>query len=53
MKRLPDGTFHKVDAAVVQRETWKRSAQGWKLYTVDKIRDSVLLVDDKPYKPAS
>jgi hypothetical protein len=49
MQRLPDGTLHKVEAAVVQRETWKRTAQGWKLFTVDNIRDSVLLVDDKPY----
>jgi hypothetical protein len=53
MQRLPDGTLHKVEAAVVQRETWKRTAQGWKLFTVDNIRDGVVLVDDKPYKPAS
>ncbi len=53
MQHLPDGTLHKVEAAVVQRETWKRTPQGWKLFTVDNIRDGVLLVDDKPYKPAS
>jgi ketosteroid isomerase-like protein len=52
MQRLPDGTLHKVDARVVQTETWKRTAQGWKLYTVDNIRDSSLFVDDKPYPPA-
>lgn len=52
MQRLPDGTLHKVEARVVQRETWKRTALGWKLYTVDNIRDSSIFVDDKPYKPA-
>ena len=51
MQRLPDEVLHKVEARVVQRETWKRTAGGWKLYTVDNIRDSSLLVDDKPYQP--
>jgi len=52
MQRLPDGTLHKVEARAVQRETWKHTAQGWKMYTVDNIRDSSVLVDDKPYQPA-
>jgi len=51
MQRLPDGTLHKVEASVIQRETWKKTAEGWKLYKVDNIRDGVVLVDDKPYKP--
>ena len=51
MQRFPDGTLHKVESAVVQRETWKTTAGGWKLYRVDNIRDGGLLVDDKPYKP--
>lgn len=51
MQRFPDGTLHKVESAVVQRETWKKTTQGWKLYRVDNIRDGDLLVDDKPYKP--
>jgi ketosteroid isomerase-like protein len=49
MQRLPAGTLHKVEASVVQRETWKQTADGWKLYRVDNIRDSGILVDDKPY----
>jgi len=53
MQRLPDGVLHKVEAAAVQREWWKRTAEGWKLHKVDDIRDAGLLVDDKPYKPAS
>ena len=52
MQRLPDGTLHKVEARVVQRETWKHTAQGWKMYTVDNIRDSSILIDDKAYQPA-
>ena len=52
MQRLPDGTLDKVEARVVQRETWKHTAQGWKMYTVDNIRDSSILIDDKPYQPA-
>ncbi|HEX8651559.1 MAG TPA: nuclear transport factor 2 family protein [Pyrinomonadaceae bacterium] len=51
MQRFPDGTLHKVEASVVQRETWKQTTEGWKLYRVDNIRDGGLLVDDKPYKP--
>ena len=52
MQRLADGTLHKVEARVVQRESWKHTAQGWKMYTVDNIRDSSILIDDKPYQPA-
>lgn len=51
MQRFPDGTLHKVESSVVQRETWKQTAEGWKLYRVDDIHDGDLLVDDKPYKP--
>lgn len=53
MQRLADGTLHKVEARVVQRETWKHMASGWKMYSVDNIRDSNVLVDDKPYQPPS
>ena len=51
MQRFPDGTLHKVEAGAVQRETWKKTADGWKLHRVDDIRDDGLLVDDEPYKP--
>lgn len=52
MQRFPDGTLHKVEAGVVQRETWKKTAEGWKMYRVDNIQDGSVLVDDKPYKPS-
>jgi ketosteroid isomerase-like protein len=51
MQHLPDGSLHKVEAGVVQRETWRRTGDGWKLYRVDNIRDSYILVDDQPYQP--
>ena len=52
MQRLPDGTLHKVEASVVQRETWEQTTSGWRMYRVDNIRDSRVLVDDKPYPTA-
>jgi ketosteroid isomerase-like protein len=52
MQRFPDGSLHQVDASVVQRETWKHTPDGWKLYRVDNIRDGPLLVDGKPWPPA-
>lgn len=52
MQRFPDGTLHKVQAGAVQRETWKKTAEGWKMYRVENVRDTIgVLVDDKPYKP--
>jgi ketosteroid isomerase-like protein len=50
MQRFPDGTLHKIEAGAVQRETWRKTAEGWKLYRVDNIRDSGVLVDDQPIK---
>ena len=49
MQRFPDGSIRKVESAVVQRETWRQTAEGFKLYRVDNIRDGDLLVDDEPY----
>ena len=51
MQRFPDGTIHEVDSRVVQRETWKQTADGWKMYRVDNIRDGELLVDGQPSSP--
>ena len=52
MQRLRDGRLHKVEARAVQRETWKKVEEGWKLYRVDNVRDAGLFVDDKPFSPA-
>ena len=51
MQRFPDGSLHKVDARAIQRETWKKTSAGWKLYRVENVRDNGLFVDDKPYQP--
>jgi len=54
MQRLPGGdALHEVDSSVVQRETWKLTTEGWKLYRVDRIRKGETLVDGKPRPPAS
>lgn len=45
MQRFPDGQLRKVESGAVQRETWKETAKGWKLYRVDNIRDSGLYID--------
>jgi ketosteroid isomerase-like protein len=48
LQRLQDGQLHVVEAGAVQRETWKRTPTGWKLFKVDDIRDNGLFVDGKP-----
>lgn len=50
MQRFADQSLHKVESRVIQRETWRQTAAGWKLYRVDNIRDGAILVDDKPWK---
>jgi ketosteroid isomerase-like protein len=49
MQRLQDGQLHKVEAGAVQKETWKKTAEGWKLYRVENVRSTGLLVDDMPF----
>ena len=48
------GKRRKVDTSVVQREIWAKSADGWRLKSVDNVRDQKRLVDGKrvdPMKP--
>jgi hypothetical protein len=47
-QRFPDGTLHEIRTSVVQRESWKKTAQGWLLWRVDRIRPGPTLVDGKP-----
>lgn len=51
MQNMPDGQIRKVEAGVVQRETWKKTSEGWKLYRVDNIRDSRLFIDGNLFQP--
>src|SRR6185503_18942682 len=48
MAQRPDGLVHHVETWATQREAWKRTADGWKLYRVDNVRDQKRLVDGKP-----
>ena len=34
-----EGTLHEIHTEVTQRETWRRTPQGWKLVFVDEVRD--------------
>jgi ketosteroid isomerase-like protein len=52
MQRLPDGTLHKVEARALQRETWKKTSEGWKLHRVGNVLSEGVWVDDKPYQPS-
>jgi len=51
------GKRRKVDTSVVQRETWAKTTEGWKLKSVDNVRDQKRFVDEKrvdptkPYNP--
>ena len=51
------GRRRKVDTSVLQRETWAKTAEGWKLKLVDNVRDQKRFVDGKrvdptkPYNP--
>jgi hypothetical protein len=51
------GKRRKVDTSVVQRETWAKTTEGWKLKSVDNVRDQKRFVDgkrvdpSKPYNP--
>jgi len=51
------GKRRRVDTSVLQRETWAKTAEGWKLKVVDSVRDQKRFVDGKrvdptkPYNP--
>jgi ketosteroid isomerase-like protein len=48
MAHRSDGLVHHVETWVTQRETWRRTPNGWKLYRVDSIRDQRRLIDGQP-----
>jgi ketosteroid isomerase-like protein len=48
MALRPDGLVHHVETWVTQRETWRRTPDGWKLHRVDSVRDQRRLVDGQP-----
>jgi ketosteroid isomerase-like protein len=48
MARRSDGRVHHVETWVTQREIWRRTSKGWRLYRVDSIRDQRRLIDGQP-----
>lgn len=46
------GKRRKVDTSVHQRETWAKTADGWKLKSVDQVRDQKRFVDGKRVDPS-
>lgn len=46
------GKRRKVDTSVLQRETWSKGADGWKLKCVDNVHDQRRFVDGKRVDPA-
>ncbi len=52
-----EGKRRKVETSVIQRETWTRTSEGWKLKLVDNVRNQKRFVDGKrvdptkPYNP--
>jgi ketosteroid isomerase-like protein len=45
LQRFPDGTVHKVRARAIQREWFRHTAEGWRLFKVDDIKDQGTWVD--------
>ena len=45
------GKVRKVETSVVQRETWAKTPEGWKLKCVDHVRDQRRFVDGKRVDP--
>jgi len=45
------GTFRTVNTSEVMRQTWSRTRKGWKMKSVDNIRDERRSVDGKRVNP--
>jgi len=50
-QRFPNGEEHRVDTSVTQREWWRCTRDGWRMWRVDDIRNPVTLVDGEPPPP--
>lgn len=47
-QRIQDGSEHRIDTSVTQREWWRCTPKGWLLWRVDEIRNPVTLLDGQP-----
>lgn len=46
-----DGKPHKVEANVIHRDTWIRTAEGWKRRLTEEVKQTKFTVDDKSVDP--
>lgn len=46
------GARRRVDTSVLQRETWSKTPEGWKLKSVDDVHDQKRFVDGKRVDPS-
>jgi len=49
-QQMIEGESRTVHTEVTQRETWRRTSEGWKLLFVDEVRDHLRLVDGQPIR---
>jgi ketosteroid isomerase-like protein len=47
-QRLGDGALHRIDTSVTQREWWRCTPEGWRMWRVDEVEAGTLLIDGKP-----
>jgi ketosteroid isomerase-like protein len=47
VQRLGDGALHTIDTSVTQREWWRCTTEGWRLWRVDEVEEGTLLIDGK------
>jgi ketosteroid isomerase-like protein len=47
-QRMQDGEPHKLESTVTQREWWRCTADGWRMWRVDEIGDGTVLIDGRP-----
>lgn len=47
-QRIQDGSEHRIDTSVTQREWWRCTSKGWLMWRVDEIQNPVTLLDGQP-----
>jgi len=51
IQKRRDGKPHKVEANVIHRDTWVKTAGGWKRRLTEEVKQTRFTVDDKPVEP--
>jgi len=53
MQMRRDGKPHKVEANVIHRDTWIKTAEGWKRRLTEDVRQTKFTVDGRPVDPGN